>query len=30
MKHDAEMSLMFFFVLRLDQNVVNEEHDKLV
>jgi hypothetical protein len=30
LKHNAEMLFMLFLVLRIDQDVVNEDHDKLV
>jgi hypothetical protein len=30
LKHNAEMPLMFFLVLRIDQDVINEDHDKLI
>jgi hypothetical protein len=30
LKHNVEMPLMFFLVLRIDQDMINEDHDKLV
>jgi hypothetical protein len=30
LKHNAEMLFMFFLTLRKDQDIVNEDHDKLV
>jgi hypothetical protein len=30
LKHNAEMPFMLFLALREDQDVVNEDHDKLV
>jgi hypothetical protein len=30
LKHNAKMALMLFSILGIDQNVVNENHDKLV
>jgi hypothetical protein len=30
MKHNAEMPFMLFLALREDQDVINENHDKLV
>jgi hypothetical protein len=29
-KHNAELSLMLFLVLRIDQDVINEHQNKLV
>jgi hypothetical protein len=30
LKHSAEMLFMLFLALRIDQDVINEDHDKLV
>jgi hypothetical protein len=30
LKHNAEMPFMLFLVLRKDQDVINDDHDKLV
>jgi hypothetical protein len=30
LKHNAEMPFMLFLVLRKDQDVINEDHNKLV
>jgi hypothetical protein len=30
LKHNAEMPFMLFLILRIDQDVINEDHDKLV
>jgi hypothetical protein len=30
LKHNEEMFLMLFLTLRKDQDVINEDHDKLV
>jgi hypothetical protein len=30
LKHNAEIPFMLFVVLRIDQDVINEDHDKLV
>jgi hypothetical protein len=30
LKHNAEMSFMLFLILRMDQDVINEDHNKLV
>jgi hypothetical protein len=30
LKHNAEMLFMFFLTFRKDQDIVNEDHDKLV
>jgi hypothetical protein len=30
LKHNAEMLFMLFLTLRKDQDVINEDHDKLV
>jgi hypothetical protein len=30
LKHNAQMPFMLFLVLRIDQDVINEDHDKLV
>jgi hypothetical protein len=30
LKYNAEMLFMLFFILRIDQDVVNEDHNKLV
>jgi hypothetical protein len=30
LKHNVEMPFMLFLVLRIDQDIINEDHDKLV
>jgi hypothetical protein len=30
LNHNAKMSFMLFLTLRIDQDVINEDHDKLV
>jgi hypothetical protein len=30
LKHNAEMPFMLFLILRIDQDVINKDHDKLV
>jgi hypothetical protein len=30
LKHNTEMLFMFFLTFRKDQNIINEDHDKLV
>jgi hypothetical protein len=30
LKHNAEMPFVLFLILRIDQDVINEDHDKLV
>jgi hypothetical protein len=30
LKHNAEVLFMFFLTFRKDQDVINEDHDKLV
>jgi hypothetical protein len=30
LKYNAEMLFMLFFILRIDQDVINEDHNKLV
>jgi hypothetical protein len=30
LKNNTKMMLMLFFILRVDQDVINEDHDKLV
>jgi hypothetical protein len=30
LKHNAEMLFMFFLTFRKDQDIINEDHDKLV
>jgi hypothetical protein len=30
LKHNAKMPFVLFLILRIDQDVINEDHDKLV
>jgi hypothetical protein len=30
LQHQTEMFLMFFFILRVDQYIIDEHHDKLI